>query len=244
MKNTILILWALLPITAFCQDTKLVKTTDKKKSITEEYHVLASDKATRQGAYVKYDITGAHILEKGFYKNGEKDSLWTDYQFPGTDVVTEGVFKMGKRIGMWTFYRNKDTVEQIYNFSEHKMLFYFKDNSRKYAVINGKDTADAQLTKPPMYIGGRNLINLLVNENLQYPDNAWQDKKEGTVLVALVVNQEGKAGKGWIKKGVNKALDEEALRVVNLLPDTWLPGMFNGIPVNTIYEIPVTFRLQ
>ena len=44
-------------------------------------------------------------------------------------------------------------------------------------------------------------------------------------------------------KSVDPALDTEALRVINGMPN-WTPGRQNGKVVNVKYTIPISFRLQ
>jgi TonB family protein len=76
-----------------------------------------------------------------------------------------------------------------------------------------------------------------VAKNTQYPANA---NIEGKVYVAFVVNSMGKVVSPSIAKGLNSALDTEALRVISAMP-TWKPGVQNGIPVCVKYTIPVNF---
>lgn len=76
-----------------------------------------------------------------------------------------------------------------------------------------------------------------VAKNTQYPANA---NIEGKVYVAFVVNSMGKVVSPNIAKGLNSALDTEALRVISAMP-TWKPGVQNGIPVCVRYTIPVNF---
>jgi protein TonB len=44
-------------------------------------------------------------------------------------------------------------------------------------------------------------------------------------------------------RGVDPALDKEALRVISTMP-RWKPGMQRGKPVRVRYTVPITFRLQ
>ena len=76
-----------------------------------------------------------------------------------------------------------------------------------------------------------------VAKNTQYPVNA---NIEGKVYVAFVVNSMGKVVSPSIAKGLNSALDTEALRVISAMP-MWKPGVQNGIPVSVKYTIPVNF---
>jgi len=46
-----------------------------------------------------------------------------------------------------------------------------------------------------------------------------------------------------VEVGLGFGLDEEALRVVQLLPDEWIPLRINGRAVNSRIFIEVRFRL-
>ncbi len=43
-------------------------------------------------------------------------------------------------------------------------------------------------------------------------------------------------------RGPDKVLEEEAKRIISLLPD-FVPGKQNGQPVNVPFTIPITFKL-
>ena len=79
--------------------------------------------------------------------------------------------------------------------------------------------------------------------------NAWlashiQDPAvQGRVIVKFVVGRDGSVSQAQIVRGVDQALDREALRVVNSMPK-WSPGMNNGQPANVWFTLPITFKLQ
>jgi hypothetical protein len=56
------------------------------------------------------------------------------------------------------------------------------------------------------------------------------------------VNNAGVVSDIKIRRGVQKTLDEEAIRVVSLLPK-YKPGYQNGRPVSVQYTLPIRFVL-
>ena len=62
------------------------------------------------------------------------------------------------------------------------------------------------------------------------------------MLVSFVVNSDGSISDIDIAKGVNKELDDAAVRVIKLMPK-WEPGINNGKAVRTKYTIPIQFRI-
>jgi protein TonB len=59
------------------------------------------------------------------------------------------------------------------------------------------------------------------------------------------VDENGKVKMANVPKGmgVGGGCDEEAIRVINTLPD-WTPGKQNGHAVPVWYTVPVIFKLQ
>ena len=95
----------------------------------------------------------------------------------------------------------------------------------------------------PQFPGGKKTLYKYLNLSLQYPDSAQKAEKEGHVIVAFIIDRTGKVKNPQIISGVNKAFNEEVIRVVKNLPK-WKPGVHNGEKVNVKYRIPITFNLD
>lgn len=95
----------------------------------------------------------------------------------------------------------------------------------------------------PEFPGGMAGLMQYITKNLRYPEEAKVKGIQGRVTVRVVVNTEGKVTNAEVLRGVDPALDAEALRVASSLPD-WKPGMKDGKPVNVRFIFPVNFSLQ
>ena len=96
----------------------------------------------------------------------------------------------------------------------------------------------------PEFPGGMSAMMTYLMDNVKYPADAKKDKKEGRVACSFVITKEGKVTDAHVvKSSGTESLDNEALRVVNNMPD-WKPGKENGEPVNVHYTIPVVFILK
>ena len=96
----------------------------------------------------------------------------------------------------------------------------------------------------PQFPGGASAMMTYLMDNVKYPADAKKDKKEGRVVCSFVITKEGKVTEAHVvKSSGTESLDNEALRVVNNMPD-WEPGKENGEPVNVHYSIPVVFKLK
>lgn len=94
----------------------------------------------------------------------------------------------------------------------------------------------------PKFKGGNEELGKWIQDHIQYPLSAAKEKIEGRVIVEFVITREGFVGTPRVVRGINDALNKEALRVIRSLP-RWTPGYSNGKPVHTRYTYPVTFKL-
>lgn len=91
--------------------------------------------------------------------------------------------------------------------------------------------------------GGFQALGTFIGQNLKYPEESRKTKTEGTVYVRFVVNQNGTLSDFDIMKGVDPLMDNEALRVVQLLPK-WNPGKQSGKAVRQQFVLPIRFSLE
>ena len=97
--------------------------------------------------------------------------------------------------------------------------------------------------QPAEFPGGQAAMMKWLSNNIRYPEAAQQNGISGRVVVKFVVERDGSVSSPTIVKGVDRDLDQEALRVVKRMPK-WQPGKNNGQPVRSYFNLPVTFRLQ
>jgi TonB family protein len=83
-----------------------------------------------------------------------------------------------------------------------------------------------------------------ITENTKYPEAAKTKGIQGKVIVRFAVEADGSVEKVSVLKGVDPELDQEAFRVVSLLPDFEKPGVKDGKNVAVWYMIPINFALN
>jgi periplasmic protein TonB len=91
--------------------------------------------------------------------------------------------------------------------------------------------------------GGSNAFRNFVSQNMKYPDVAAENGIQGRVFVQFVVEADGRLTNVRVLRGVDPALDKEAVRVIESSPK-WNPGKQRGKPVRVSYTFPITFVLQ
>ena len=97
--------------------------------------------------------------------------------------------------------------------------------------------------EPPVYKGGETAMFKFINSNLIYPASAKEKNITGKVNMRFSVETDGSISGVSVVKGLYPELDEEAARVIKLLP-AWIPGKLEGIPVKVWYSMPVIFTIK
>jgi protein TonB len=96
----------------------------------------------------------------------------------------------------------------------------------------------------PKFQGGdQNAFRRWIQDNLRYPEIAAENGISGKVFVQFAVNSKGQVVDAKVIRGVDPALDKEALRVVTSSP-RWEPGKQRGKPVKVQFTFPIVFVLQ
>jgi protein TonB len=95
----------------------------------------------------------------------------------------------------------------------------------------------------PAFPGGDKAMMEFIYANIQYPELAKENNIQGRVTLRFCVTYKGGVDQVQVIRGVDKTLDEEAVRVIKMLP-AWKPGKQGGKPVNVWYSVPVTFQLK
>ena len=95
----------------------------------------------------------------------------------------------------------------------------------------------------PSFLGkGQEGFREWIARNLKYPETAAKKRIGGRVYVQFAVNSKGEVVDGVVIKGVDPALDQEALRVIMSSPK-WEPGRQRGKPVKVQFTFPINFVL-
>ena len=122
-----------------------------------------------------------------------------------------------------------ETEIEIMDFEEEEE----EDDNKVFMVVE----------KMPSFPGGDAALMRYLKKNVKFPTIAQENGIQGRVYVEFVVNKDGRIVDVKILKGVDRHLDEEALRVVRNMP-SWEPGEQRGKPVRVSYRLPINFTLK
>lgn len=94
----------------------------------------------------------------------------------------------------------------------------------------------------PAFPGGDLAFHRYLVQKINYPAEALRRNLSGTVYVRFVVDEEGRIRDAEVAKGSGNGFDEEALRMVRMMP-WWSPGRVNGKTVRVLRVLPIIFRV-
>jgi periplasmic protein TonB len=106
-----------------------------------------------------------------------------------------------------------------------------------------KDKIFITVEQFPEFAGGRDALIRFLQKNLRYPTPAANVGVGGKVYMQFVVGQDGAIRNVDVLKGIGFGCDEEAQRVVNLMP-LWSPGRQSGRAVSVKFTLPISFQLS
>ena len=125
----------------------------------------------------------------------------------------------------------EDIAVRIVEFKEDESEF---DEEEIYVVVEDM----------PGFAGGTSDKFLeFIAKQLIYPEIAAENGIQGRVFVSFVVEPDGSVSNVRVVRGVDPALDREAIRVVKSSP-RWTPGRQRGRPVRVTFTFPIIFVLQ
>ena len=123
----------------------------------------------------------------------------------------------------------------------NSMLLSNDDKINEKSFTN-QDDAYVIVEEMPEFPGGEKALLKYIAENVVYPQEAKEKDIEGSVYIKFVVNSEGKVQDVETLRGVDPLLDQEAIKVIESLPD-FKPGRQDGKPVNVSMQVPIMFKI-
>jgi TonB family protein len=156
----------------------------------------------------------------------------------GVVVTALGISRSKQSLG----YATNDACDQAATGS-------YEMKKMQGRTIDGKSAGDEEnpvftiVEEMPSFPGGETARNRFLAENIVYPQQAVENGIQGIVYVSFIVDTKGNVTGAKVLRGIGGGCDEEALRVVKMMPK-WLPGKQNGKQVRVLFNMPVAFRLQ
>lgn len=212
------------------QQEKSDKVTYKGKIVDEAGNPLGDVQIITGRKF--QSMTTSTVNDKGEFRIETSPEASIAFLYKGKDAQILG----------WGWAGNPETLSKM---DSNNMVIVLKPQQ----VINAPATTDdgeevyEVVEKMPKFPdGGMSGLMKYLSANIRYPEAAHKAGTQGRVTVQFVVGKDGSIGNVSILRGVDPALDAEAIRVISGMPK-WKPGTQKGEPVNVKYTVPVMFRL-
>ena len=124
----------------------------------------------------------------------------------------------------------KDSEIEIKNITEEQEV---TDDNKIFVIVKNM---------PGFQGKGQDGFRAWIAKNLRYPELAAEKGISGRVYVKFVVERDGSVSNVSLVKGIDPALDKEAVRVIKASP-RWTPGMQKNKAVRVLFTFPVIFEL-
>lgn len=98
----------------------------------------------------------------------------------------------------------------------------------------------AVLDRQPAFPGGMEKFYTFVAQNFRAPDTQLSNTVK--VFVSFVIEKDGSMTDIKVLRNPGYGLDQEAIRVLKKLKTKWEPGILNGKPVRTSYNLPIVVQ--
>ena len=150
-------------------------------------------------------------------------------------------------IGLYRYIEDEQKTpfeKNVFELKHDKLDTAKVTDSRKHAQeVETNDEPLGPNEMMPEFPGGQIAFDEFLNRNLTYPTMAKENGIQGKVWIGFMVDKLGNISNVEVLKGIGGGCDEEAKRVVEMMP-RWKPGTQDGKPVNVKFRFPINFTLQ
>ena len=143
-----------------------------------------------------------------------------------------------------------DRMEEMYYYPNGKLKRTSTSTSgtvdtERFFSPDGKEIEKPEIVEASPKRGRNDWINYLMR-NLRYPPEARKLKKSGTVMLKVLLDENGLINRIAVlnPEQIHHALANEAIRVTEEYPHHWNPQTENGQPVPSEIILPFRFSLE
>ncbi len=140
--------------------------------------------------------------------------------------------------------------------ARHYVPMYFKLNKNGYRTTSST-TAHQRKVMPldeneeiftivdemPQFPTGEEGLGKFISEYIKYPSRAKDEGIQGRILCSFIIRKDGAVSNLEVINGLDNDLDNEALRVLSMMPK-WTPGKNDNKVVSVKCILPIDFTLE
>ena len=115
--------------------------------------------------------------------------------------------------------------------------------NRKVMAIDPNEEIFTIVDKMPQFPTGDEGLGRFISEYMRYPSRAKEEGLQGRILCSFIVGKDGTISNLEVINGLDNDLDNEALRVLSMMPK-WTPGMNDNKTVSVKCILPIDFKID
>jgi len=123
------------------------------------------------------------------------------------------------------------------------ILFGQTDSLKRYECKTDTLKIFGDPEKMPTFPGGESELFKFIKKNVEYPQEAIEQKLEDKVILVFCVLETGEISNITVARGKYEILNNEAIRVVKLMPK-FEPAFDNGKTIRSKFVVPIIFKLE
>ncbi|WP_082026383.1 M56 family metallopeptidase [Flammeovirga sp. OC4] len=138
---------------------------------------------------------------------------------------------------------NSQLISNLKVLPSSSLVFDVTENAKwEQQKLKSEEVFD-EVQNPANYPGGMNVLYEEIGQTMKYPEEAQEKGIEGKVYLQFVINEEGNGEDFKIVRGIDPILDQEVLRVADIVMKGWEPANHEGKIVKQRLVLPITFKL-
>ena len=187
--------------------------------------------------YFTYGGKKGNSTDYQYYRLAKRSKelfIVSDY-FKNGQIKMKGIFKsIDPQIkhGDFVDYYPSGQISRK-SYFENDSLIRFKSFTTEGELMPGNFYADAYMygtyteNNLPQFPGGETELVKFVKNNLKYTEEMRKDGVSGSITVKFTISKTGEINNIKVKKSLSLNLDNEAIRILKLMPK-WRPAVENG----------------
>lgn len=114
---------------------------------------------------------------------------------------------------------------------------------RKVMTLDPNEEIFTIVDKMPQFPTGEDGLGRFISEFLRYPSRAREEGVQGRILCSFIIRKDGTVSNVEVIDGLHNELDNEALRVLSMMPK-WTPGKNDNENVSVKCILPIDFTID
>lgn len=196
-----------------------------------ENHLSTQQKPFPTNIYIisNYDSLGSALVT-----NGEGKFKRYDPNFKL--IAEEGSVKGGQPDGEWKLVQGDLSFLEAY--SNGKLV------SGKSTNKNGEVKTYTEVGTLPSFPGGTNEFLKYISSHVKYPYNEAKKGTKGKIIVLFFIETNGSITNATVIQSLSPGLDAEAVKLINQVPNKWIPATLRGVAVRSPYTATLNYTGQ